>query len=105
MLTIVILLGIALAIALIMLIVIMHKQSVEYAYAILYGNLLDFKYWISNCEISKANHTTTLARIWQERTRPQAAIPEYTDLIHEITYIFIKRFADFIQEQGSKNNE
>ena len=104
MLTTIILLGIALAIVLIALTVRVHKQSVEYAYTILYGNLLTFKYWISSCEISKANHTTAIARIWLERARPQALIPEYGDLIYEITYIFTKRFADFIQERGSKNN-
>ena len=104
MLTTVILMGIALAIVLLVLTVMVHKQSIEYAYAVLYGDLLTFKYWISNCEISKANHTTAIARIWLERTRPQASIPEYGDLIYEITYIFTNRFADFIQERGSKNN-
>ena len=80
------------------------KREAQYAYNVLYEDLLSFKYYVEHTPINNISHGNIINRIKLERARDQMAVPRYCNLLHEITHIFTKRFADFIQERGSKNN-
>lgn len=84
--------------------VILWIQKTEYAYRVLYEDLKSFKYYVENTPINNISHGNIINRIKLERTRHEMCEKEYSDLVAEITFIFIKRFADFIQDRGSKNN-
>jgi len=80
------------------------KREAQYAYNVLYDDLLSFKYYVENTPINNISHGNIIHRIKLERARDQMTVPEYCNLLHDITHIFTKRFADFIQDRGSKNN-
>jgi hypothetical protein len=84
--------------------VILWIQKIEYAYRVLYEDLKSFKYYVENTPINNVSHGNIINRIKLERARHEMCEKEYSDLVWEITLIFIKRFADFIQDRGSKNN-
>lgn len=85
-------------------IVILSVRETENAYTKLYEDLRSFKYYVENTPVNDVSHGNIISRIKTERARKEMYEKEYSDLVSEITYIFIKRFADFIQDRGSKNN-
>jgi hypothetical protein len=83
--------------------VILWIQKTGYAYRVLYEDLKSFKYYVENTPINNVSHGNIINRIKTERARKEMCEKRYCNLLDEITLIFVKRFADFIQDRGSKN--
>jgi len=80
--------------------IILRILEAGYVYKVRYESLRVFKYYVENARIDSISHGIIIDRIKTERARREMNEPEYCNLVHEITSIFVKRFADFIREQG-----
>ena len=84
--------------------VIMWIAQDRYSYTTRYEDLKSFLYWIENCPANEHNRATALDRIKTERARDEMEVPEYLNLVNDITFVYVKKWAALIGQRGDKNN-
>lgn len=80
------------------------RQAVH-EYESLYEDLLNFKYYVSNCVVGSFQKDAIVNRLKLEADRYDKMEYRYRALIDEIRIIYVKRFTQFLaNERGNKNN-
>jgi len=87
------------------LIIAWNIRQAEHEYKSLYEDLLNFKYYASNCVVGSFQKDAIAQRLKLEADRYGKMDNKYRELIDEIRIIYVKRFTQFlVNELENKNN-
>lgn len=102
--TIIIIFGIV-GIIIFVLIIAWNIRQAVHEYESLYEDLLNFKYYVSNCTVGSFEKDAITNRLKLEADRYGKMENNYRTLVDEIRIIYVKRFTQFlVNERGNKNN-
>jgi len=87
------------------LIIAWNIRQAEHKYKSLYEDLLNFKYYASNCVVGSFQKDAITQRLKLEADRYGKMDNKYRTLVNEIRIIYVKRFTQFlVNELENKNN-
>lgn len=102
--TVIIIFGIV-GIIIFVLIIVWNIRQAAHEYESLYEDLLNFKYYVSNCTVGSFQKDAIVHRLKLEADRYDKMENSYRALVDEIRIIYVKRFTQFlVNELENKNN-